>query len=142
MQHVIQCTICGDKRHSALLHKGRGPPTRPENETVNAKCTALCERTGGVSCSKTLLVDVYSKCSPHLTKRVYATVDEQSNSSLVTSELTDDLGAGGPLEKYFLSTCRGEREEKYGRRVAGIRVRSISGAEFVLPTLTECDTIP
>ena len=37
---------------------------------------------------------------------------------------------------------RREREEKYGRRVAGITVRAISGAEFVLPTLTEYDTIP
>ena len=138
----IQCTICGDKRHSALLHKEKQPPPKPENEAVSAKCTALCEPTGGVSCSKTLLVDVYSQRSPHLTKRVYAIIDEQSNSSLVTSELADDLGAGGPLEKYFLSTCSGEREEKYGRRVAGITVRSISGAEFVLPTLTECDTIP
>ena len=138
----IRCTICGDKRHSALLHKEKRPPPEPENEVVSAKCTALCEPTGGVSCSKTLLVDVYSQCSPHLTKRVYAIVDEQSNSSLVTSELADDLGAGGPLEKYFLSTCSGEREEKYGRRVAGITVRSISGAEFVLPTLTECNTIP
>ena len=95
-----------------------------------------------MSCSKTLLVDVYSRRNPHLTKRVYAIVDEQSNSSLVTSELADDLGADGPLEKYFLSTCSGEKEEKYGRRVAGITVRSLSGAEFAVPTLTECDTIP
>ena len=95
-----------------------------------------------MSCSKTLLVDVYSRRNPHLTKRVYAIVDEQSNSSLITSELADDLGADGPLEKYFLSTCSGEKEEKYGRRVAGITVRSLSGAEFAVPTLTECDTIP
>jgi len=60
---------------------------------------------------QSLLVDVYSQCSPQLTKCVYAIVDEQSNSSLVTSELADDLGAGGPLEKYFLSTCSGERGE-------------------------------
>ena len=35
-----------------------------------------------------------------------------------------------------------EREEKYGQRVAGITAQSISGAEFLLPTLTECDIIP
>ena len=78
-----------------------------ENETVNPKCAALCEPTGGVSCSKTLLVDVYSKRSPRLTKRVYAIVDEQSNSSFASSELADDLAAGGLLEKYFQSTCSG-----------------------------------
>ena len=94
-----------------------------------------------MSCSKTLLVDVYSRCNPHLTKYVYV-IDEQSNSPLVTSELADDLGADGPLEKYFLSTCSGEKEEKYCRRAAGIAVRSLSGAKFTVPTLTECDTIP
>ena len=138
----IQCTICGDKRHSALLHKDRRPTPRPENGAVNPKCTTLCEPTGGLSCSKTLLVDIFNKRTPHITKRIYAIVDEQSNSSLITSELADDLGASGPLEKYFLSTCSGDREEKYGRRLTGVAVRSTNGAEFTLPTLTECDNIP
>ena len=102
----------------------------------------LCVPSGGLSCSKTLLVDVYSRRNPRLAKRIYAIVDEQSNSSLVTSELADDLEADGPLEKYFLSTGSGEKEEKYGRRVAGTTVRSLSGAEFSVPTIIECDTIP
>ena len=71
---------------------------------MNPKCTTLCEPTGGLSCSKTLLVDIFNKRTPHITKRIYAIVDEQSNSSVITSELADDLGASGPLEKYFLST--------------------------------------
>ena len=87
-------------------------------------------------------MDVCSKSNPHLSKRIYAIIDEQSNSSLVTSELADHLGARGHPEKYFLSTCSGEKEEKHGRRVPGITVRSLSGPEFSLPTLTECDTIP
>ena len=87
-------------------------------------------------------MDVCTKSNPHLSKCIYAIIDEQSNSSLVTSELADHLGARGPLEKYFLSTCSGEKEEKHGRRVPGITVRSLSGPEFSLPTLTECDTIP
>ena len=142
----LKCTICGDRRHSALLHRERQPPPKPEpkseNEGVNPKCTTLCGPSGGVSCSKTLLVDVYSKRSPHLSKHIYAIIDEQSNRSLVTSELADHLEARGPPEKYFLSTCSGEKEEKHGRRVPGIAVRSLSGSEFLLPTLTECDTIP
>ena len=95
-----------------------------------------------MSCSKTLLVDVYSRHNPHLAKRIYAIVDEQSKSSLVTSKLAEDLGADESLEKYFLLTCSSEKEEKYGRRVAGITVRSLNGAEFAVRTLTECDTIP
>ena len=122
--------------------KERRPPPKLENETVNPKCTSLCEPTGGVSCSKTLLVDVCSEHNPRLAKHVYAMVDEQSNSSLVTSELADNLGATGPLEKDFLSTCSGEREEKCRRRVTGITVKSLSGVEFALPSLTACDAIP
>ena len=95
-----------------------------------------------MSCSKTLLVDNNSRRNPHLTKRIYAIVDKQSNSSLVTSKLPDDLGVDKPLEKYFLSMCRGGKEEKCSRRVAGVTVHSLSGAEFAVPTLTKCDTIP
>lgn len=142
----LKCTICGDRHHSALLHRERQPTLKSEpkseNEGVNPKCTTLCGLSGGVSCSKTLLVDVYSKRSPHLSKRIYAIINVQSNSSLVTSELADHLGARGPPEKYFLSTCSREIEEKHGRRMPGIAVRSLSGSEFLLPTLTECDTIP
>ena len=87
-------------------------------------------------------LDVCSKSNPRLLKRVYAIVDEQSNSSLVTSELADHLEASGPPKKYFLSTSSEEKEEKHSRRVPGITVRSLSGPEFPLPTLTECDTIP
>ena len=87
-------------------------------------------------------MDVYSRRNPHLAKRIYAIVDEQSKSSLVTSKLAEDLGADESLEKYFLLTCSSEKEEKYGRRVAGITVRSLNGAEFAVRTLTECDTIP
>ena len=115
------------------------PNQRTKQSTRNVPQSANLQEA---SCSKTLLVDVYSKCNPHLTKRVYAIIDEQSNSSLITSELADDLGADGSPDKYFLSTCSREREEKYGQRVAGITAQSISGAEFVLPTLTECDIIP
>ena len=142
----LRCTICGDRCHNALLHKERQLPLKlepkSENDAVNPKCTTLCGPAGCVSCSKTLLVEVYSKSSPHLSKRVYAIIDEQSNSSLVTGELANHLGASGPPEKYFLSTCSGEKKEKHGRQVPGITVRSLSGPEFPLPTLTECDTIP
>ena len=53
----------------------------------------------------------WSTCSVreklHAFRRVYAIIDEQSNSSLVSTELVDELGADGPEEKYFLTTCSG-----------------------------------
>ncbi|KAK3749126.1 hypothetical protein QZH41_001121 [Actinostola sp. cb2023] len=142
------CDICGDTRHIALLHKERAtqPPPGEANEAeeVNRKCTAVCrERKGGVSCSKIVLVDVSVKARQNTSKRVYAIIDDQSNTSLISSELADALGADGPTEKYLLSTCSSSDQVKYGRRVSGLIVRSIqNGNESELPTLVECDGIP
>ena len=135
----IQCSICGDDRHIALLHK-----EKPGDANVNNSCTAVCSRAGegGVSCGKILLVDVFSSDSPEQKHRVYAIIDEQSNSSLISSELADELGVKTPPEKYYLSTCSSEREVKYGRRVTGLTVRSLMGTTSALPALVECDSIP
>ena len=72
---------------------------------------------------------------------MYAIVDEQSNSSLVSSKVADKLGANGPPEEYYLSTCSSEKEEKYGR-VTDFVVRSLNGGESALIPLVECDNIP
>ena len=110
---------------------------------MNARCTAACSASSrGTSCSKVLLVDVFSKDRPDVVRCVYAIIDEQSNSSLISSELADELGILGPQEKYYLSTCTSEKEVKYGRRVTNVSIQSPSGAAADLPTLIECDGIP
>lgn len=152
----ISCTICGNDRHLALLHKGKvdrdsedGKNTQIDGEEdttdqVNNTCTAVCrDNDGGVSCSKILLVDIVSPDEPSVSCRAYAIIDDQSNSSLISSELADKLGANGPKEKYYLSTCSGNRETKFGRRVSGLVIRSASnGREAQLPTLVECENFP
>ena len=95
-----------------------------------------------MSCSKIVLVDVHSKRIPSATQRLYAIIDEQSNSSLVSCELADELGVEGPLEKYYLSTCSSNIEMKYGRRVTGATIRALNGSALDLSTLIECDSIP
>ena len=144
----VICNICGDNRHIALLHKEKyEPPSSGEaskGKIVNSKCTIACGgRSGGTSCSKIVLVDIYTKAKPNFWKGVYAIIDDQSNTSLVSNELSDDMGVKGPSEKYFLSTCYGHNQVKYGRRVPGLVIRSIqNGSEAHLPTLVECDNIP
>ena len=141
-RQTIKCSICKDKRHNALLSKEK--LKKPEGgESVDTKCTSLCGASkGGVSCSKLVLVDVVSKERPKSICRVYAIIDDQSNSFLITSELADELGATGPEEKYYLTTCSGEKEAKYGRRVTGVVLKSLKGTESELPTLVECNNIP
>ncbi|XP_015772960.1 PREDICTED: uncharacterized protein LOC107351181 [Acropora digitifera] len=83
-----------------------------------------------------------SKETPENICRVYAIIDDQSNTSLITSDLADELGATGPEEKYHLTTCSGEKEAKYGRRVTGVVLKSLNGTESDLPTLIEWNSIP
>ena len=141
-KRMIRCSICKDKRHNALLHKEK--QKKPDGgESVDTKCTSLCGASeGGISCSKLVLVDVISKERPENICRVYAIIDDQSNTSLITSDLADELGATGPEEKYYLTTCSSEREAKYGPCVTGVVLKSLNGTESELPTLIECNNIP
>lgn len=59
--------------------------------------------------------------------RIYAIVDDQSNASMITTDLTDLLGPQGTKEKYILSTCSSEKEVKYGRRFPGLVLCSVTG---------------
>ena len=140
-RQTIKCSICKDKHHNALLHKEK--LKKPEGgESVDTKCTFLCGASkGGVSCSKLVLVDVVSKERPKSICRVYAIID-QSNTSLITSKLADQLRATGPEEKYYLTTCSSEKEAKYGRCVTGVVLKCLKGTESELPTLIECNNIP
>ena len=142
-KEIAKYSICKDDRHIALLHKERSSRSAASTEIVDTRCTLACRPIeGGVSCSKLLLVDVKSMEKPNTLHGIYAIVDEQSNSSLISSELADELGAVGPEEKYYLTTCSGEKELKYGRRVAGVTIQSLNGETSDLPTLIECNSIP
>ena len=152
----ISCTVCGDDRHLALLHKEKVSEGGKDEKNTQHKgeedaskqitntCTAVCgDDNGGVSCSKILLVDIVKPDERNVSSRVYAIIDDQSNSSLISSELVDKLGADDPMEKYYLSTCSGNGETKFGRRVSGLVIRSASnGREAHLPMLVECDSFP
>lgn len=61
---------------------------------------------------------------------------------MVSPNLADKLGATGPKLKYLLSTCSGTTEEKSGRRVCGVVLRSMAGRTIRLPQLVECSNIP
>ena len=143
------CDKCVDNRHNTLLHKDKeGSEREGRNETSNDvigdKCTAVCQESGGgISCSKVILVDIAYKETPQNVHRMYAIIDDQSNTSLISSELADMLEADGPEEKYFLTTCSSSKETKFGRRVTGLLAKSVvSHRQADLPVLVECDRIP
>jgi hypothetical protein len=142
----VKCSKCESTRHLLPLHKEKEPNVKEEKdgeEEVKSKCTSVCRgKAGGVSCSKIVLVDVFTEDNPETVRRAYAIVDEQSNASMITPNLADMLEIDAPREKYLLSTCSSARETKYGRRVSGVMVKSLSGTVAKLPKLIECEHIP
>lgn len=142
---VVKCTKCGDDRHPTILHKDKTEATRRDHgEELQTACTSVCQdpSSGGVSCSKIVLVDIFREDRAQEPCRAYAILDDQSNASMIGPNLADRLGATGPKFKYFLSTCSGGKEEKTGRRVSGVVLRSMAGKTLKLPQLVECDNIP
>ena len=135
----VSCEKCGSSLHHMVLHleKRRSVP-EDNGEELRATCTAICHtRSGGLCCSKIVLLDVFLEQRPDLTHRVYAVINDQSNASMISPSLADKLGANGPREKFLLSTCSAELKQlKYGRRVYGPIAHSIAGEQV------ECDHIP
>ncbi len=145
----VTCEKCKSNRHPTILHKekeekknGAGDVGEESPGDLQTTCTSVCKgEPGGLSCSKILLVDVFTNDRPEMTHRVYAIIDDQSNASLVSPDLADRLDIDSPREKYLLTTCSGAKETKYGRRVSGISVKSMSGTVAKLPSLIECEHI-
>ena len=74
-----------------------------------------------------MLVDIYREDQPNEVHRIYAIVDDQSNASIISTELADKLNAEGPEWKYYLSTCGGAKEVRYGRRLTGLIIIECAG---------------
>ena len=51
-----------------------------------------------------VLVDVFNEVDRETVRRVYPTVDEQRNASMITPDIADVLEVEAPKEKYILST--------------------------------------
>ena len=159
----VKCSKCNSDRHLTLHHKERTKKNeeRRETETGNqgdgeekhanddedekvtstqTKVSAISDMA--VSCSKIVLIDIFHPSRPNNIVRTYAMIDEQSNASMISPSLIDQLGIQSPKEKYLLSTCSASKEVKFGRGVSGLLIRSLNCTCEELPTVIECDNIP
>ncbi|XP_070206193.1 uncharacterized protein [Littorina saxatilis] len=140
----VKCSVCSG-RHHTTMHQDRPSasldPIEKHGGEVSAKCTTLCK--GGHlsrSCGKVVKVKVFP---PEKTKgiQVYAILDDQSNASLATPELMDQLGSSPSEIEYQLTSCGGTQAMS-GRQLRNITVQSTDGRSLILPHVLECDTIP
>lgn len=141
----IRCEECESSQHPTALH----PPESQrqnggEGANILSKCTAVCgEQFTGRSCAKAVLVDVYPKGTPSQRLRIYALIDDQSNTTLARSELFDFMNVPHSQTHFFtLTSCAG-RIQTSGRRISGLMVATTDGSVVMeLPTITECNEIP
>ncbi|KAK3096719.1 hypothetical protein FSP39_002652 [Pinctada imbricata] len=151
-KETIVCRYCKSNKHASPMHvdvdnnpvKGVQPHGGEDtDETLSTKCTLLCgEEFTGRSCSKTLLVKVFPSGQPEKAVKVYAIIDEQSNRTLVRSELLDQLGERSEALPYTLTSCTGSTTVT-GRRAEGYTIQSLDGSSTMdLPDMIECSEIP
>ncbi|CAC5374701.1 unnamed protein product [Mytilus coruscus] len=114
---------------------------KSSKEEVVTKCTEVCKGGVGKSCAKIVLLDILHVQKPNTRMRIYAIIDEQSNSSLVHGDILDYFDIKAESRQYSLSSCSG-KVMMNGRRASGFVVQSLDGQNLELPTLIECDMIP
>ncbi|VDI26079.1 Hypothetical predicted protein [Mytilus galloprovincialis] len=105
----IKCSECKGTSHTTAMHVFKigsqdGIKSKPEasvsnygeekspKEEVNSKCTEVCKGGVGKSCAKIVLLDILHAQKPNSRMRIYAIIDEQSNSSLVHGDILDYFG--------------------------------------------------
>ena len=151
----IKCKYCGSTQHASPMHIDRtsdnttpkdvkshgGEQAQEDNATT--LCTVLCgDNFHGRSCSKTLLVRIFPNGHPERAVKVYAIIDDQSDRTLVKSDLLDTFGDFSPPLPYTLESCSGKTAVT-GRRAKGYTVQSLDGtATMTLPEMIECNDIP
>ncbi|CAC5376973.1 unnamed protein product [Mytilus coruscus] len=157
-QENIRCSECKGTSHTTAMHVFKigsqdGIKSKPEasasnygeekssKEEVVAKCTEVCKGGVGKSCAKIVLLDILHLQKPNTRMRIYAIIDEQSNSSLVHGDILDYFDIEAESRQYSLSSCSG-KVMMNGRRASGFVVQSLDGQNLELPTLIECDMIP
>ena len=105
---------------------------------VKSKCTQICgtsaNSTGGRSCAKIVLVDVYNQAAPSHRLRTYAVIDEQSNRSLASPSLISKLGMPSEHADFTLNTCSGPTIVS-SRKAFSCVVEAIDGSsQYYLPS--------
>ncbi|KAL5019066.1 hypothetical protein ScPMuIL_004788 [Solemya velum] len=101
---AVRCNICQSNNHPQALHQPEHHVKSSKSETViygeeksspdshkadaeglniSNLCTEICGKGfSGRSCARTLLVKLHPVNGPHMSKEVYAILDDQSNRSL------------------------------------------------------------
>ena len=139
-----QCELC-KKPHATVLH--RFPPEEHEEknevstkETV--KATNNCVNCSDTTTSMILPVWIHHKDDPDRRVKVYAVLDDQSDTCFITDDVTSSLGVTGPAVKLELGTMHAV-ENIDTQRIDGLIVSRFDGqVDIPLPKAYTRSHIP
>ena len=90
----VVCQKCSRNHHN-LLHFETNAPLKSQDARVG--CTTVCgDHSSSAFCAKVLLVDLSLASDPSRSIRVYAIIDEQSDTTVVDEKVADYFGGSFP----------------------------------------------
>jgi len=98
-----QCDVC-KKAHATALHRFPAEERREESTQETIRATNNCVNCSEITTSMILPVWIHHKNDPDRRVKVYAVLDDQSDTCFVTDDVIDKLGVTGPVIQLELGT--------------------------------------
>ena len=142
----VSCEEC-DGPHPTVMHEEKnlvGQPDKSPRQTLHTTARGNRGTTDDPqNCSKTVLVDLCMAGSPERKLRVYAILDDQSNTSLIDERVLDYFGKKFPKTQYTLRfASQNVQVEETGYLVSGLRASpALGGPSIELPDLLSLSLI-
>ena len=144
-----------DRSHEQALKNARNVAQQPERKNAGnftnpsegsiskePKCTHVCGKSGGKSCSKTLLVDI-TMDGDNRKMRGYAIVDDHSPNTLIDESVVEYFNKDFPSQEYTMRAASQHLTlDTVGKIVSGLSVRGVFKNEHIrVPQSVSCKDI-
>ena len=136
-----QCELC-KKPHATILHRPSPEDRNEEKVMETAKATNNCVNCSSTTTSMILPVLIHHKDNPDRRVKVYAVLDDQSDTCFVTDDIRKSLGVTGPAVNLELGTMHALRNIDT-QKVEGLIVSRFDGqVNIPLPKAYTRNLIP
>ena len=135
------CELC-KKLHATVLHRLLTEQKNEEKAKETVKAMNNCVSCSDTTTSMILLVLIHHKDDPDRRVKVYAVLDDQSDTCFITDDITKSLGVTGPAVKLELGTMDAV-ENIDTQKIEGLIVSHFDGQVYIpLPKAYTRNLIP
>ena len=135
------CELC-KKPHATVLHRLLPEQKNEERAKETVKATNNCVSCSDTTTSMILPVLIHHKDDPDRRVKVYAVLDDQSDTCFITDDITKSLGVTGPAVELELGTMHAV-ENIDTQKIEGLIVSRFDGqVDIPLPKAYTRNLIP